>query len=157
MWEGEYKKTYSGFTAKGSGLSWPRLLFNKMGSRQHDYHAEKTGRSATGDQVHECEEGICTGQGRAYPLSEMWTEVSNRKRLAQPHEVLPQRTYGMITTSLHICPWCGQSTRYEFVRGHYECMSCRRPVFDCCDGERMYETDKNETKLGTSLTQTRRT
>jgi hypothetical protein len=49
----------------------------------------------------------------------------------------------MITTSLHVCPWCGQSTRYEFVRGHYECTSCRRPVVDCCDGERMYETEKN--------------
>ena len=24
------------------------------------------------------------------------------------------------------CPWCGQDTKLEFVRGHYECISCKR-------------------------------
>ena len=33
------------------------------------------------------------------------------------------------------CPWCGQPARMEFVRGHYECSTCRRPIMDCCDGE----------------------
>ncbi len=37
------------------------------------------------------------------------------------------------------CPWCGQMTRLEFVRGHYQCMSCFRPVVDCCDGEQKQE------------------
>lgn len=37
---------------------------------------------------------------------------------------------------MYDCPWCGQPTRLEFVQGHYECTSCRRPVKDCCDGER---------------------
>ena len=34
-----------------------------------------------------------------------------------------------------VCPWCGQHTRLEVVRSHYECMSCHRSVLDCCDGE----------------------
>ena len=39
-------------------------------------------------------------------------------------------------TPEHIeCPWCGQWTRLELVRSHYECMACRRIVLDCCDGE----------------------
>ena len=33
------------------------------------------------------------------------------------------------------CPWCGQPARMEFVRGHYECSTCRRPIMDCCYGE----------------------
>jgi len=31
------------------------------------------------------------------------------------------------------CPWCGQPVRMEFVRGHYECSTCRRSNMDCCD------------------------
>jgi sarcosine oxidase delta subunit len=34
------------------------------------------------------------------------------------------------------CPWCGEWTRLEFTRGKYICPRCRRPVRDCCDGER---------------------
>lgn len=34
------------------------------------------------------------------------------------------------------CPWCGEWTRLEFTRGKYVCPRCRRPVRDCCDGER---------------------
>jgi hypothetical protein len=34
------------------------------------------------------------------------------------------------------CPWCGQITRLHFIRSHYECASCHRPVADCCDGEK---------------------
>ena len=33
------------------------------------------------------------------------------------------------------CPWCGQWTRLEFVKGHMECPVCHSPVADCCDGE----------------------
>jgi len=36
------------------------------------------------------------------------------------------------------CPWCGAivgSEGYVFVKGHYECVRCKRPVLDCCDGE----------------------
>ena len=33
------------------------------------------------------------------------------------------------------CPWCGQWTYFEVVRGHLECPVCRNPVADCCDGE----------------------
>ena len=33
------------------------------------------------------------------------------------------------------CPWCGQVTRLEQVRGHLSCPVCKRPVADCCDGE----------------------
>jgi len=33
------------------------------------------------------------------------------------------------------CPWCGEFTHYNFVRGHYVCLRCNRPVSDCCDGE----------------------
>ena len=39
--------------------------------------------------------------------------------------------------SAHVnCPWCGEWTRLEFVRGHMECPVCRNPVSDCCDGEK---------------------
>jgi hypothetical protein len=34
------------------------------------------------------------------------------------------------------CPWCGQVTRLHWIRAHYECASCHRPVLDCCDGEK---------------------
>lgn len=37
------------------------------------------------------------------------------------------------------CPWCGQWTRFEFIRGHYSCISCKRPVLDCCDGEQIFD------------------
>lgn len=40
------------------------------------------------------------------------------------------------------CPWCGQDTKLEFVRGHYECISCKRPVLDCCDGEQNQKENK---------------
>ena len=43
----------------------------------------------------------------------------------------PNEPYSSYTS----CPWCGACTRLEFVRGHYECMACHRPVADCCDGE----------------------
>jgi len=33
------------------------------------------------------------------------------------------------------CPWCGQWTYVEIVRGHLECPVCRNPIADCCDGE----------------------
>jgi len=44
------------------------------------------------------------------------------------------------------CPWCGAivgSEGYVFVKGHYECVRCKRPVLDCCDGEQnvSHETD----------------
>lgn len=41
-----------------------------------------------------------------------------------------------------VCPWCGQHTRLELVHGHYECISCHRPVYDCCDGEQNQEGNK---------------
>ena len=37
------------------------------------------------------------------------------------------------------CPWCGQATRLEFVKGHYQCLACKKPVYDCCDGEQNQE------------------
>ena len=50
------------------------------------------------------------------------------------------RNDSMIVTdeqSAHVnCPWCGEWTRLEFVRGHLECPVCRNPVADCCDGEK---------------------
>ena len=33
------------------------------------------------------------------------------------------------------CPWCGEHTHFELVRGHYQCLRCKRPIADCCDGE----------------------
>jgi hypothetical protein len=44
------------------------------------------------------------------------------------------------TKNFTACPWCGAETRVEFVRGHYECIACRRPVADCCDGETVENT-----------------
>jgi len=46
------------------------------------------------------------------------------------------------------CPWCGQWTRYEMVRGHYECRQCKRPVADCCDGEQEEIWDDLSSKAG---------
>ena len=34
------------------------------------------------------------------------------------------------------CPWCGQWTRLAFVHGHYQCTSCHRVVYECCNGEK---------------------
>lgn len=42
------------------------------------------------------------------------------------------------------CPWCAQPARMEFVRGHYECSACRRPVMDCCDGEQACPVESYE-------------
>lgn len=33
------------------------------------------------------------------------------------------------------CPWCGQDTRLEYIKGHYECLSCKRSVLDACEDE----------------------
>ena len=41
-------------------------------------------------------------------------------------------------------PWCGQPARMEFVRGHYECSTCRRPIMDCCDGEQACPVEASE-------------
>ena len=46
------------------------------------------------------------------------------------------------------CPWCGQWTRYEMVRGHYECRQCKRVVADCCDGEQEEIWDDLTSKAG---------
>jgi len=43
------------------------------------------------------------------------------------------------TSPFIACPWCGQVTRLEFVKGHYQCTSCKTPVSDCCDGEQSQE------------------
>ena len=34
------------------------------------------------------------------------------------------------------CPWCGEWTRLIPMGGHYACPRCKRPVVDCCDGEK---------------------
>ena len=36
----------------------------------------------------------------------------------------------------NLCPWCAQPLKTEYVRGHVECLKCRRVISDCCDGER---------------------
>lgn len=43
------------------------------------------------------------------------------------------------------CPWCGQATRPEPLHGHFVCMSCRRPIEDCCSGETEQKIVKVET------------
>ena len=40
------------------------------------------------------------------------------------------------------CPWCGAWGRLFLMGGHYACSRCRRPVLDCCDGEKA-EPDKD--------------
>ncbi|MAJ13012.1 MAG: hypothetical protein CMD09_03285 [Flavobacteriales bacterium] len=39
------------------------------------------------------------------------------------------------TSDYEICPKCLQSTRMEFVHGHYQCSECKSVVVDCCNGE----------------------
>lgn len=43
-----------------------------------------------------------------------------------------------------VCPWCGQDGRMVFVKGHYECNACHKPVVDCCDGERTEEASEKQ-------------
>lgn len=46
------------------------------------------------------------------------------------------------------CPWCGQyNTEWRLVRSHYECPVCRRPVADCCDGEKETESERDHDDL----------
>ena len=33
------------------------------------------------------------------------------------------------------CPWCGKITRLIEIHAHLGCPVCKRPVYDCCDGE----------------------
>ena len=41
------------------------------------------------------------------------------------------------------CPWCGQySSHFDLVHGHYQCPVCKRPVSDCCNGERVENEQK---------------
>lgn len=35
-----------------------------------------------------------------------------------------------------VCDWCGKWTRMEFHQSKYICMNCKKPLKDCCDGER---------------------
>ena len=58
-------------------------------------------------------------------------------RKATPGLIYSKKKKEMMSPS--DCPWCGQWTRYEQVRGHYECQSCHRPVADCCDGEQIQD------------------
>ena len=51
----------------------------------------------------------------------------------------------MIPGELMDCPWCGQATRLELVKGHYQCTSCKRSVLDCCDGEQEKDQKKSPT------------
>ena len=44
------------------------------------------------------------------------------------------------------CPWCGQWTRTEFIQSHVICISCKRPVEDCCDGETADSTENQGLK-----------
>jgi hypothetical protein len=43
-----------------------------------------------------------------------------------------------------VCPWCGQHGHMVFVKSHYECNACHRPVMDCCDGERAEKTTEQK-------------
>ena len=33
------------------------------------------------------------------------------------------------------CPWCAAITRLIEIHAHLGCPVCKRPVYDCCDGE----------------------
>lgn len=34
-----------------------------------------------------------------------------------------------------LCPWCFTELVVVEVAGHYQCASCKRVVFECCQGE----------------------
>ena len=33
------------------------------------------------------------------------------------------------------CPWCGKITRLIEIHSHLGCPVCKRPIYDCCDGD----------------------
>ena len=35
------------------------------------------------------------------------------------------------------CPYCSSSQGYIYVQSHYQCLTCKRVVDDCCGGEKM--------------------
>jgi hypothetical protein len=33
------------------------------------------------------------------------------------------------------CPYCSANQGFIYVQSHYQCLSCKRVVDDCCNGE----------------------
>ena len=33
------------------------------------------------------------------------------------------------------CPYCSSPQGYIYVQSHYQCLTCKRVVDDCCGGE----------------------
>ena len=33
------------------------------------------------------------------------------------------------------CPYCSSTQGYIYVQSHYQCLTCKRVVDDCCGGE----------------------
>lgn len=50
------------------------------------------------------------------------------------------------------CPYCGEYTYFIFIRSHYSCPRCFRPVLDCCDGQNQTHMFSPSTKLGEQKT-----
>ena len=33
------------------------------------------------------------------------------------------------------CPYCSSNQGFIYVQSHYQCLTCKRVVDDCCNGE----------------------
>ena len=33
------------------------------------------------------------------------------------------------------CPYCSSNKGFIYIQSHYQCLSCKRVVDDCCNGE----------------------
>ena len=54
------------------------------------------------------------------------------------------------------CPYCSSSVGFIYVQSHYQCLTCKRVVDDCCGGETMDCIGPLDTDL-TTLTQNTQT
>lgn len=64
------------------------------------------------------------------------------ERLRQNIQLYEIRAHKLMITPQD-CPWCGQySTHFDLVHGHYQCPVCKRPISDCCNGERIENEQK---------------
>ncbi|MCU0423247.1 MAG: hypothetical protein MUC81_10590 [Bacteroidia bacterium] len=46
-----------------------------------------------------------------------------------------------------ICPYCGNTSGFVYVHGHYQCKRCCQNVMPCCSGEQapeQYEPSASE-------------
>jgi hypothetical protein len=41
------------------------------------------------------------------------------------------------------CPYCGNTSGFVYVHGHYQCKQCNNNVMPCCGGEQELDVNKS--------------